>query len=75
MKLTKQEQYRNKRGLVAAKKLEAARDALHSYRMACIECGDLAAYHDRRQSLVGELVELAAFIECASKAGNSGDQL
>lgn len=63
-------QTRDKLGLVAAKKLEAARDALHAYRMACIECGDMAASHDRRHSLVGELGELSAFIEGACKAGS-----
>jgi hypothetical protein len=62
---------RNKLGLIAAKKLEAARDALHEYRMACLECEDFAAGHDRRHSLVGELGEMAAHIECASKAASN----
>lgn len=64
-------QARDKLGLVAAKKLEAARDALHAYRMACLDCGDHAASHDRRHSLVGELGELSAFIEGACKAGEA----
>lgn len=63
------EKTRDRLGLMAAKKLEAARDALHAYRMACIDCSDHAAAHDRRHSLVGELGELAAFIEGACMAG------
>lgn len=63
------EQKRDKLGLIAAKKLEAARDALHEYRMACLACGDQAAGHDRRHSLVGELGELSGFLENACKAG------
>lgn len=54
------EQARNKLGLAASKKLETAADALHAYRMACLECGDHAAQHDRRHSLVSELQEMAA---------------
>lgn len=65
------QQTRDKLGLIAAKKLEAARDALHAYRMACIACGDHAATHDRRSSLVGELGELSSFIEGACKAGSA----
>lgn len=68
------EKSRDKLGLVAAKKLEAARDALHAYRMACVDCGDHAASHDRRGSLVGELGELAAFIEGACVAGINRDR-
>ncbi|HCF4597806.1 hypothetical protein N0703_12240 [Pseudomonas aeruginosa] len=52
---------------MAAKKLEAAADALHAYRMACLECGDHAAQHDRRKSLVGELQETAAWLEGCCK--------
>lgn len=68
MARTTPEQARNKLGLVAAKKLEAAADALHAYRLACLECGDNAAQHDRRKSMVGELKELAAWLEGCSKA-------
>ncbi|WCU67664.1 hypothetical protein [Pseudomonas aeruginosa] len=61
------EQARNKLGLVAAKKMEAAAEALHAYRMACLECDDHAAQHDRRKSLVGELQEMAAWLEGCCK--------
>ncbi len=61
------EQARNKLGLVAAKKLEAAAEALHAYRMACLECEDHAAQHDRRKSMVGELQETAVWLEGCCK--------
>ena len=57
------EMARNKLGLQASKKLEDAANALHAYRMACIECADHAAQHDRRKSLVGELLEMSAWLE------------
>ncbi|SER37934.1 MULTISPECIES: hypothetical protein [Pseudomonas] len=68
MARTTPEQTRNKLGLVAAKKLDAAAEALNDYRMACLECSDNAAQHDRRKSMVGELKELAAWLEGCSKA-------
>jgi len=74
MNRSAKERSRDKLGLMAAKKLEAARDALHAYRMACLDCGDHAASHDRRCSLVGELGELAAFIEGACIAGVNRDR-
>lgn len=61
------EQVRNRLGLVAAKKLESAADALHAYRMACLDCADHAAQHDRRKSLVGELQQMAAWLEGCCK--------
>ncbi len=69
---TKNELARNKLGLAAAKKLEAAAEALHAYRMACLECDDHAAQHDRRKSLVGEMLETSAWLEgCCHSVGSS----
>jgi hypothetical protein len=47
----------------AAKKLIAAGEALNAYRMACIECGDMPATHDRRKSLTAELLEYGHWLE------------
>ena len=54
---------RDKAGAIAAKKMVAAADALHAYNMACLECGDHAAAHDRRHGMMVELGEMGRHLD------------
>lgn len=59
---------RAKTGRVAAKKLEAAADALKEFLLACNECDDLSGDkmhggNDSRRRLMADLLEYAGYLE------------